>query len=218
MISVLRTRIFYFKPDVLACTLTTPNNTHLCLQDIKHFGFDSEGRRLHSSTHIITDELDKARGSWLTEKAKDTNDSTIQTLQESLSFIQSDRYSCLPLSALPDSYGCIVDTILPEVFSNFLGLPSPHCRHLVGSWVGTASYAQPVDEFGNSIAASPYLPGGDFQKLSRSIQLALLGMAKQGGLTAHIEGSGFFQDVYHTCSCTATYALFAILPTLKNNL
>ena len=96
------------------------------------------------------------------------------------------------MSALPDSYGYIPDTILPEIFSNFLGQPSPHCRHLTGSWVGTASYAQPVDEYGNSIAASPYLPGGDFQKLSRSIQLALLGMAKQGGLTAHIEGSFFF--------------------------
>ena len=88
--------------------------------------------------------------------------------------------------------GSCPDILFPEIIAQIFGQPSPCCSHFEGQWIGTGGHELPVDKFGNAVASARYLPGGDFQKAHTAIQVCLLGMAKQAGLTAFMEGTGFF--------------------------
>jgi hypothetical protein len=161
-------------------------------QPIINFGFDDEGKRPKSTTASILIECDKAREQKLIKMAKGDEDSNIQTLQESFSFLHCDKYSTLPLTALPDKLGSCPDNLLPEIVAQIMGQPSPSCKHYAGQWIGTDGNEQPVDMYGNSIASSRFLPGDDFQKISTAIQLRLIGMARKAGLSAYVEATGYF--------------------------
>jgi hypothetical protein len=167
-------------------------NNLISIQPILNCGFDSEGKIPKSTTASISIEFDKAREKKLISLAKADDDSTSQTIQESLSFFHCDRYSTLPLSALPNTLGSCPDIVLPEIIAQIMGQPSPCCKYYAGQWIGTDGNEQPVDEFGNSVASSRFLPGGDFQKISTAIQMKLLGMAKKAGLSAYAEATGYF--------------------------
>ena len=166
---------------------TDANSKLICNQPLHSFGFDHEGKRPASSTHAISKEMDEGRAKKLRDTATQEEHSTNMTLQESLSLLHADRFTTLPLMALPNKLGFMADNLFPEIVAQIMGQPSPVCKNFEGHWIGSAGNEQPVDVYGNSVASARFLPGGDYHKASRTIQLCLLGMAKQAGLTAYIE-------------------------------
>jgi len=80
--------------------------------------------------------------------------------QERLAILncKGDRYCRQFLGSLPNHTGYIEDTLFPECFTAYLGVPSPACEPLAGGWIGTDP--RQTDVYGNSIASSQTVPGG----------------------------------------------------------
>jgi len=118
--------------------------------------------------------------------------------QERLAILNSkgDRYCRQFLGALPNDIGYIEDTLFPECFTTYLGLPSPACEPLSGCWIG--SDPRPTDPYGNSIAASTGVPGGGQTRVHDSHKDVLNDIFKTSGFNTIKEAQNIFRGKVST--------------------
>jgi hypothetical protein len=63
------------------------------------------------------------------------------------------------LFAPPDAAGFIPDDEYKEIFTSYLGLPSPACAPFIGQWIGSEGKQRKIDEHGNVVSAHNVVPG-----------------------------------------------------------
>jgi hypothetical protein len=114
-----------------------------------------------------------------------------KTKQEALSFMQSDSMSWQFLLATPNKLTTIPNRLLPELFAQFLGIPSPNfCR---GGFIGKNN-PSPVDCYGNNVAARGDLPGVGFKYIHDTVRDVVADLSRTAGFHTQIEVMNHFRE------------------------
>ena len=114
-----------------------------------------------------------------------------KTQQEQLSFSQADSMSWQFLLAAPNRLTTIPNRLLPELFAQFLGIPSPN--FIGGGFIGKTNPV-PVDCYGNSVAARGDLPGVGFKYIHDIIRDTLADLSRTAAFHTQVEVTNHFRE------------------------
>jgi hypothetical protein len=181
-------------------------NSLLC-RNVNGAGRLLSGATPKSVTHAITFELEKGRFEKLNNLVASTL--TPNSSQESRAWRNVDRYSSQFLNSPPDAIGFLSDSIFPEVFTQYLGLPSPAVRPFIGQYIGTPSQVYQVDDYGNHLAVHSHLPGYGHTGFHMRMQTLIGEMAKAAGLEPVLEALNIFHGKVSGDSLRAYYQAYS---------
>jgi len=114
-----------------------------------------------------------------------------KTKQEELSFSQSDSMSWQFLLAAPNKLTTIPNRLLPELFAQLLGIPSPNFRG--GGFIGKTN-PTPVDCYGNNVAARGDLPGVGFKYIHDTVRDVVADLSRTAGFHTKIEVTNHLRE------------------------
>jgi hypothetical protein len=97
---------------------------------------------------------------------------------------KQDKYCRQFLGALPNPTGYIENALFPEIFTQYLGLPSPSCEPLAGGYIGKHPQY--------SIASSNTVPGGGFTVAHDNHENTLNDILNTAGLRTIKEAANIF--------------------------
>ena len=96
------------------------------------------------------------------------------------------------LFAPPDAAGFIPDDEYKEIFTSYLGLPSPACAPFIGQWIGSEGKQRKIDEHGNVVSAHNAVPGAGHTIAHNRIQATASNIARAAGMQVQPETENLF--------------------------
>jgi hypothetical protein len=169
-------------------TLNVNGNPSVFDRDVSAAGTDDNGAML---TPSVTTKLGHAQDQLLHQHVK----TLPQTKQEELSFSQCDSMSWQFLLAAPNKLTTIPNRLLPELFAQFLGIPSPNFSG--GGFIGKINPA-PVDCYGNNVATRGDLPGVGFKYIHDTVRDTLADLSRTAAFHTQTEVMNHFREYVPT--------------------
>eukprot|EP00957_Ditylum_brightwellii_P099363 7568861-Ditylum_brightwellii.AAC.1 len=160
----------------------------LATQDIEKAGTYESDKLPFSVTREITVEIEEGDRETLARHFG----AWPPNAQEHITWYNVNLSSSQFLTAPPDGTGTMPDNKFREIFTQYLGLPSPCCVPFVGQWIRLARNQHQVDEHSNAVFAQTAVPGAGHTIAHNATQATAGDIAKTTSIQLQLEAENVF--------------------------